>query len=397
MTNIIKNFTNTLNTFRAQAKIIRKMFSEIVVKTATKMSNGYAAVKYYQAKILDINKRQKATFQLALYFADSMKMTLESLVNGPVLGLAKFFPTFGIMMLIEIAICIVCIAEIPFVSWVACPICMVCFKDDTQILMNDHTKKNISNIKINEITNEGGMVSSTLIFKIKGKYTDVYNYKGTIVSGSHLVLDNGINRIENTSKATLLDNNPDHLYCIINDKHRLVVNNIKYTDFHESSCNITNKKTIMLVNMILNPEITNLSYIPTYQWGFGYGTKILLDEGNTKNIENIILGDKLLNGFEVYGIIKHSSRNTEFYQLGNVVYSGNQFVLYNDKWMRCYLIKEAIKITYKLPYFYSIVCDNHYFYLENGERVRDYLELEESHKVFNKIHQLNLESVKNEI
>ena len=45
------------------------------------------------------------------------------------------------------------------------------------------------------------------------------------------------------------------------DDFQLVVNNIKYTDFHESSCNITNKKTIMLVNMILNPEITNLSYI----------------------------------------------------------------------------------------------------------------------------------------
>ena len=64
--------------------------------------------------------------------------------------------------------------------------------------------------------------------------------------------------------------------------------------------------------------------------------------------------------------------------------------LYNGKWTRCYLIKDAFKVDYNSPFFYSIVCENHYFYLENGRSVRDYLEIQESHTVFDKIHQLNL-------
>ena len=78
------------------------MFQKFVGETAEKLANSYAAIKFYQSKMYDITKRQKAFFQVALFFAQSVKMTVESLINGPLIGLIKFFPIFGVILLILI-------------------------------------------------------------------------------------------------------------------------------------------------------------------------------------------------------------------------------------------------------------------------------------------------------
>jgi len=181
ITSVIHGFTNTLNIFRKQAKVIRKMFAQIVQSTADKMTNSYNVVQFYQAKLMDLMKRQKAMFQLILYFTDSMKMTLSSLINGPVMGMVQFFPTFGIALLILIAICIICIADIPFVSWVACPICLICFGLETPITLENGVVKTINNITLGDDVAVGGKVISTMTFFIGNNSCSVYDYQGIIV------------------------------------------------------------------------------------------------------------------------------------------------------------------------------------------------------------------------
>ena len=398
ITSVIQGFTETLNIFRKQAKVIRKMFANIVQSTANKMSNSYNAIQFYQAKLMDLMKRQKAMFQLILYFTDSMKMTLSSLINGPVMGLVQFFPAFGIALLIIIAICIICATQIPFVSWVACPICLICFGLDTPITLENGTIIPIINITLNDQVSVGGQVISTMKFYIGNSKSNIYKYKGITVSGSHLTFHKGKpTRIEDIPDATLVNKNPDYLYCINTENNRLLINGLEYCDFHECSDTATNQIAMSLVIQALNNEKldkTNINtLIPTYQWGIGKGTKIRMKSGTIKNIEDIKIGDYVEGGGEVYGLINHLSSYLKVATDDNLYLSGTQSIKKDDKWYRFIELPNVKYVNYNEKCIYNLVTSKHIIITENMTTLTDYLELMEDHPVFDEIHNINLKSI----
>ncbi len=398
ITSIINGFTNTLNIFRAQAKIIRKMFADIVQTTASKMANSYSAIQYYQAKLTDLMNRQKAMFQLMLFFADSMKMTLSSLINGPVMGLVHFFPTFGIALLILIAICIICMLDIPFVSWVACPICLICFGKETPITLENGVMKDINLVTVDDYTAKGGQVISTMKFYIGGNKADVYQYRNVIVSGSHLTfLDSTPIRIADIPEARLLNKNPEYLYCLNTENNRLLINGQEYSDFHECHDQTTNQITMSLIIQALNDkklDITSINRdIPCYQWGIAKGTSIRMKSGRLQAIENIQIGDCLEGGGEVYGIINHLASYQDVYSDGSLTVTGTQAVKKNGCWSRFIELPDVNKVEYPYKLTYNLVTRNHVMVTENGTYLADYLELMENHPVFDMIHNLNLNSI----
>ena len=410
---IINGFSQTLNIFRYQAKIIRKMFADIVVSTADKISNSYAAMQFYQAKLVDLTKRQQAMFQLLLYFADAMKMTLTSLINGPVMGLVNFFPTFGVVLLILLAICVVCAANIPFVSWVACPICALCFKGDTLVSLEDYSEKAISDIQIGDRVALGGEVTSTLIFYIGDSQCDVYNYHGVIVSGSHLAFENDKPiRIADSKSARLLNsqlvnsnkNNPDnidnseypeYLHCLINENHLIKIGGRTYGDFYECGNKVKNQQALAIVIRALNnQEVDSGNYgsdDPTYQWGLAKGTMIYTIDGRLKKIEDIQIGDLLAGGGQVYGLVKHSAKGVDVYTDGILTMSGTQAIKKGNVWDRFYKVGFNI-VDYHDDYLYHVINKDHLLVTEGHGVITDYLELREDHPVFEKIHDLNISS-----
>ena len=411
MTNIIKGFSNTLNTFRYQAKIIRKLFADIVQSTAEKMSNSYQAIKFYQAKLHDAIGRQKAIFQMIVFFLQAIAMTISSLVNGPMISLVYFFPIFGVALLILIAICIVCGLSIPFVSWVACPICAICFEASTPIHMNDKkTVKPINKLNIGDIILYGGEVLSIMKFSLKHKKCSMYNYNDIIVSGSHLVFEKGKKtRIENAENSKSLSSQPDYLYCCISQNHLMSSGNDIFSDYHETSDLFTNRFNICLINNALNyPHLNNnilvqksrfeakSKKIPIYQWGLCGNTLIVLDNGKSERLSQIQLNQKLYNSNNVYGIIKHSTKNIDIFKYRDTILSGNQLVYVDKEWQRVFNLKESVQLDItqkrKIPFIYSIATNNHTFQSENLV-FRDYLEIEENHSVYNLIHNANIESL----
>ena len=396
ITKILGDFTTTLNKFRYQAKIIRKMFADIVESVANKMNNNYAAIKYYQAKLRDITSRQKAIFQIALYFADSMRLTLESLIQGPVMGLTTFFPTFGMMLLIEVAICTLCIFGGPFTKLFTCPICLVCFDKNTYIKLDNNQLKKIYTINIGEKCALGGHVEGILKFKIKDHYCDIYNYKNIIVSGSHMVIekDKPI-RVAESQYSKKINKNPDYLYCLITKNRRLMINNIEFYDFFESNNSINNKKNNLMITNALNN--IKIDYLPEnvvekemdYHWCFAPSVKVSMNNGTYKNIYDIKIDDILKGENLVYGIVKFCSKNIVFYSINDNIISGNQLVKYKKKWIRVHTYPGAVKVKYTHPYAYSIVTKTHQIDLKNNLSCRDYLELREDHPVFDIIHKEN--------
>ena len=96
--------------------------------------------------------------------------------------------------------------------------------------MLDGTTKPIINIQVGEHT-KGGIVESKMEFLP----TNIYNYKGVKVSGSHWVIeDNQFTEVEN-SKHGILTDKIETVYCFKTSENRIWVNNIEFGDYESGS------------------------------------------------------------------------------------------------------------------------------------------------------------------
>ena len=105
-----------------------------------------------------------------------------------------------------------------------------CFLPNTKVTMSDGTTKNIIDINLNDNIEIGGRVFAHAKFLI----TDLYNYKGVKVSGSHMVNeDNKWLRVEESKLAKSLGNKEHTVYTLGTDNRRILINNILFTDYFE--------------------------------------------------------------------------------------------------------------------------------------------------------------------
>ena len=105
-----------------------------------------------------------------------------------------------------------------------------CFLPNTKVTMSDNTTKNIIDINLNDNISIGGRVFAHAKFLI----TDLYDYKGVKVSGSHMVNeDNKWLRVEESNLAKSLGNKEHTVYTLGTDNRRILINNILFTDYFE--------------------------------------------------------------------------------------------------------------------------------------------------------------------
>ena len=74
-------------------------------------------------------------------------------------------------------------------------------------------------------------------------------------------------------------------------------------------------------------------------WGFNENTMLELNNKTTKEIKDIKIGDKLINGSEVLAIVRNIVKYDNLYTLRgrngvNIVTTGSQIVNYGKKWRK---------------------------------------------------------------
>lgn len=107
-----------------------------------------------------------------------------------------------------------------------------CFDEETPVAMADGTTKMICEVDLGEET-KGGIVESVRI-SITPKDT-LYFYKDVKVTGSHAVKeDNEWIRVQDSSYAVPLKNEPTEVWSIVTDKHRVFVYDHEFADEHET-------------------------------------------------------------------------------------------------------------------------------------------------------------------
>jgi hypothetical protein len=107
-----------------------------------------------------------------------------------------------------------------------------CFAEGTLIEMQDGTRKPIEEIVIGDVTLDGGRVYGTYA---QAWDEEIYNYGGVLVTGQHLVRENGVwLRIRDSKVAMKSELRPKVVYDFSNTEHRIRVGVITFGDFAEN-------------------------------------------------------------------------------------------------------------------------------------------------------------------
>jgi hypothetical protein len=111
------------------------------------------------------------------------------------------------------------------------------------------------------------------------------------------------------------------------------------------------------------------------------GTKILMEDGTSKNIENIKLGDRLAEGGIVYSLFQ--ALVTEIYQYKNNLVTGGHAVLEDGKWIR---IEDSVRAFKQEGIFavYNLSNEDHRIISNNGIEFADYDETDLGSKINDK-------------
>ena len=101
-----------------------------------------------------------------------------------------------------------------------------------------------------------------------------------------------------------------------------------------------------------------------------------MEDGTTKNIEDIKIGDKLKLGGRVYSTIQGDGLIETWYNYGTTKVTGNHAIFENGEWKRVKDAKEAIPALHKEEILYTLINENHRMVAEDGVVYTDYDEVD---------------------
>lgn len=202
-----------------------------------------------------------------------------------------------------------------------------CFDKNTAIKMNDGIYKSIFDIKAGEKLADGNLVTAT--FKL-ARTEPMYKLHNIVVSGSH--------RVKVEDKLIYVSEHPDaikqsyyfepYVYCINTESKDIICRNfftawpeMRYTVFSDWD-ELDDDDIIQLLEFTVNRmpdknktvvdilEDSTYSIIHRYfDGGFFGDVPIKLLDGTCKNIRDIEIGDKLIGGDSVYGLVEIDGRD----------------------------------------------------------------------------------------
>jgi hypothetical protein len=249
-----------------------------------------------------------------------------------------------------------------------------CFPGETLIDVKDKGLIPIKEIRIGDVllpTNS----EVTATFKFYSKGQPMVKLGTTIVSTNHYVYFLGKKiKAGNHPLAQKIDDwdSEEPLYCLNTNDNKIPVNNLIFLDYDETTDG--DSETMNYVENCINATSLTKNYkFKEYGAAFDENTNIKTING-FKSAKDIKIGDKLITGSEVVGLIRKKVKEISKLQNGLVI---TPSTLYWDtkenKWERVGEKEEIIESTVEL--ISLVVVPNSQIELEDGIRIRDYVEL----------------------
>lgn len=245
-----------------------------------------------------------------------------------------------------------------------------CFPGNTELIVEDGYRS-IKDIKIGDILLPGkSRVTATFRFYSRGQ--PMVQLGKTIVSTNHYIMYQGkpIKAGKHPYAISLGGWNSDEpLYCLNTDTHTIPVDYLTFMDYDETPDG--DKDTMNFIDGQLNACHVNKKY-PFKESGFGIEEDAIIKTSiSLVKAKDIKIGDKLSTGSEVVGVIRKEVN--EICKVEGVILTPSTLYWKKDKWSR---YGEDFPIIHKkLELVSFVVVPNSQIELENGTRVRDYMEL----------------------
>jgi hypothetical protein len=249
-----------------------------------------------------------------------------------------------------------------------------CFPGNTLLMVQTESGPHpvpIKEIKIGDILLPGhSRVTGTFSFYAKGQ--PMVQIGSVVVSTNHYIMHEG--------KAIKAGNHPfakqmggwnsdDYLYCLNTSNHMIPVGVLEFLDYDET--NLGDYETMQYVEERINTYASNSEYMfKEYGFALEENEKIWTKNG-LKAIKDIRIGDQLTTGSKVVGVIRKEV--TEMSNVDGVKISPSTLYWNGTQWKR---FGEQFPIeSVAMECMSLIVAPNSQIELENGLRVRDYMEL----------------------
>jgi len=342
MTNIASGFNDSLNAMRQISSSMRNNLGDATQIIMEKVKAVGAPLQNIFIIFKTLLEKINGVLTVCLYSILGMYSTLKVLLNSIV------DMSVGILLTIAgIILAFIALSFIPFVGpvfaalaaalsvgYAFCLALLVplinvlssatkapsdslkaCFDPGVEIAMNDGTTKRIIDIQVGEILADSNIVTAKL--KLSSLGSEMYSLNDVIVSHSHTVRHNRnwVSVSDHPNAINIVEYNQPYIYCLNTSSKEIIINGMRFVDWDEiyTEEHVANLKDHAKLNGLIHQEMDS---------GFIGNTRIQLHDGTTKEIHNIQIGDILLQGEKVYGIveIKADDLNQYKYNFGNNVF-----------------------------------------------------------------------------
>ena len=204
-----------------------------------------------------------------------------------------------------------------------------CFDKDTPLTMNDGARKRIEEIQTGDVLENNILVTATM--KLDSVGVTMYDLDGVIISESHRVFkdDQWIFVKNHPSAKKMYNYAKPYIYCLNTSTKTIEINRHIFLDWDEIYDD--HLETIISKG---SPYVKTKGDIHRYLDGGLYeNTPIMMKDFSVNRIRDVKIGDVLLNGEKVYGLVKILGGDliqVNKYNLGHTSFKGGPNL--NIKW-----------------------------------------------------------------
>jgi len=341
ISSILKSFTDQIQKIREFFFTFKNLFLNFIQQIMQRISDGASTIQYLISKIKAIFERLWGIMVTLIYTTFTAMQTVSSTWNGPIGGFARFF----------------------------------CFDGNTKIKLINKTKS-MKFIKIGDQLEKGGKVLGFMKFLVDDAI--MCDYNGVIVSGTHLVYENGKwKRIFDTQKHKIISYKKKFIYCLVTENNVIQANNCLFRDYIETSDPTVNHEIKRYMLNYLNNNQAKMKINKNdknyYVSGFHKNTLIKMKNGN-KRIKDIILGEYTFNNKKIIGKIILKANKDNIYKYKNIKAHGDNIIYLNGQWIKLKNHKLSRKIKYNHKYLYHICTEDNIIIIKD-QIFRDYEEV----------------------
>jgi hypothetical protein len=319
--NIIRNFVN----------IIRLRIASFATEVLGRIANMIVPFQAIIIAVRDTFLKAQASLVAGLYTALGSYLVMKSFLSAIIENIFTIMATAALIIIalwaavltapvaqslmiiyvvvaIYVTLIIVFLRDVMHIHSKSIPK-VRCFDKHTILTMDDGLDKEIQDIVAGDVLKDGIRVTAKI--RVDAKDLRMFNLNNIIVSESHIVnyRNKWLPIREHPDAIEIFNYKESELFCLNTVTKEIIINDIKFTDWDEIYD--TSLQTIIRhISGKLNYVENIIENIDDALFeGFTREIKIDLVNNNNKTIDEIVIGDKLVNGGIVYGIVELYKNN----------------------------------------------------------------------------------------